>query len=93
MRIITVLLALVVGIPLAFIALSVTLGLMTALVGLAIRVAIVGLCLYGGFRLAAALLGGGKRKSVPPAPEALPTPVDPYYEAAKRELDRELGTR
>lgn len=90
-----VLLALAVGIPIAIIALSVVFGVMGAIVGLAIlalRIAIVGLVVWGVFRLAVALFGGAPRRSKPRAAE-LPEPVDPYVEIATRELDRELGIR
>jgi hypothetical protein len=57
---------------------------------LALKVAIVGLIGWGAFRLIARLLGGpttsARRYEIPAS-----TPVDPHYEAAMRELDRELG--
>ena len=84
-------LALALVVPVAIIALSVAMGLLGALVGLAVltlRFAIFGLIAWGVFRLAAALLGW---KRAEPAPvRELPRP-DPYFEAAKRELDQELG--
>jgi hypothetical protein len=87
--------ALVIGVPLLIIGLSMALGLMGALVGLAVlvlRVALIGLLVYGAFRLAMNLMfGGSKPKKAKPAP--LPPPVDPYLEIAKRELDRDLGVR
>jgi hypothetical protein len=82
-----------IAIPLAIIVLSVSLGILGAVVGLAffaLRIALIGLLVYGAVRLGMALFG---RRSAPkPArPAALPsTPVDPYYEAAKRELDLEI---
>jgi hypothetical protein len=92
MKLLKIALALVIGVPLAFVVLSVALGLMTALVGLAVRVAIVGLILWGAFRLLVALFGG-KSRPAPPELSAPPAPVDRYYEAARQELDRELGVR
>lgn len=88
-----VVLALCIGIPLAIIALSLTLGLMGAVFGLAVltlRIALIGLVGYGVYRLARALFGG--RSGPAPRAPSLPPP-DPYLESAKRELDRELGVR
>lgn len=85
-------LALVLVIPVCIIVLATALGLFGALLGLAImalRLAVIGLIAYGAFRLLAGLFGG-KRSSRSEPVMSLP-PVDPYYEAAKRELDRELG--
>ncbi len=87
-----VVLVLAIGIPLAIIVLSTALGLLGALVGLAfmvLRLAIIGLVLYGGFRIAAALFGWRRSPSTPVVKQ-LP-PVDPYYAAAERELDQEIG--
>lgn len=80
--------ALVVLIPVSLIML----GLFGTVLGLAVmllRVALIGLLAYGAFKLVARLMRG-------PAPrvEPKPTPqlssVDPYYQAAMRELDQEL---
>ncbi|HVZ50156.1 MAG TPA: hypothetical protein VG916_15340 [Gemmatimonadaceae bacterium] len=90
-----VVLALAIGIPLAIIALSMALGVLGALVGLAffaLRIAIIGLLVYAGVRLAMRLFGGGDTPA-PRKPPELSPPVDPYLEMAKRELDRDLGTR
>ena len=82
-------------VPVCIIVLSTVLGILGAVVGLAIlalRVAVVGLVVYGAYRLISRLVRG-------PAPTAAPrdipqlAPADPYYEAARRELDRELGVR
>ncbi len=86
-----VLLAIAIGLPLAIIALSLTLGLMGALFGLAVltlRIALIGLVVWGVYRLAKAVFGSDERPNR--RPPSLP-PADPYLEAAKRELDRELG--
>jgi hypothetical protein len=45
---------------------------------------------WGLFRLIGRLLGGPARHDVRHVTRELP-PVDPHYEAAMRELDRELG--
>ncbi len=90
--IIKIALALAIGIPLCLIALATTLGILGALVGLAmlvLRLALVGLVVYGVFRLARGLFGSSPKPKAP-AVHDLP-PVDPYYQAAMRELDSELG--
>lgn len=88
-----VVLALAVLLPLGIIALAMALGILGALVGLAVltlKLALVGVVIWLAFRFVMNLFG-----SRHPRVEALPVrplpPVDPYYEAAKRELDRELG--
>jgi hypothetical protein len=86
-----VVIALALVIPVSIIVLATALGVFGALLGLAIlalRLAVVGLLCLGAFRLVTWLMNG-------PAPrhsevKQLP-PVDPHYEAAMRELDRELG--
>ena len=79
--------------PLGIIVLATALGLFGALLGLAmltLRFAIVGLVIYGAVKLLTHLFRdpakAPRMQAIPPA-----APVDPYYEAAKRELDRELG--
>lgn len=80
-------------IPVAIIVLATALGLFGALLGLAIlalRLAILALVVWGAYRLGKALFGrSGERSRVDESRRLVP--VDPYYEAAKRELDRELG--
>lgn len=87
-----VVLALALSGAIAIMVLPMVLGMIGALVGLAaltLRLAFVGLIAWALFRLAVALFGG--RKSAEPMQvRDLPRP-DPYYEAAKRELDQELG--
>jgi hypothetical protein len=88
-----VVLVLALVIPVGIIAMATVLGLFGALVGLAfvaLRLAIVGLLAYGAFKLVARLLRGSPSRSQPAPIKQLP-PVDPYYEASLRELDRELG--
>ncbi|MBM4193973.1 MAG: hypothetical protein FJ202_06280 [Gemmatimonadetes bacterium] len=88
---VAVLLAIVV--PVAVIALAMTLGIFSAAAALAfllLRVAVIGLVVWGVFRL---VFGGFRREPKRPTihePKPLP-PVDPYYEAAMRDLSRELG--
>jgi hypothetical protein len=80
--------------PLAIIALATTVGILGALVGLAffaLRIAFVGFVIWGAYRLLKALFGSDSPKPVSPEVRSLP-PRDPHYEAALRELDRELGS-
>lgn len=80
--------ALVLVIPVSLLML----GVFGAVLGLAVmllRVALIGLLVYGAFKLVTRLMRG-------PAPRVQPkeTPrlgaVDPYYQAAMRELDMDL---
>ena len=87
-----IVLALALAIPLSIIVLATAVGVLGALVGLAflvLKFAVLGLVCYGVFRLVTALL----RPTPKPKPQAIGQlpPVDPHYEAAMRELDRELG--
>ena len=90
-----VVIALVVAIPLSIIVLATALGILGALVGvavLALKLVVFGLVGWAAFRLIARLLRGpsrDRRKGL--IAELPPSPVDPHYEAAMRELDRELG--
>ena len=87
-------LALALAIPIGIVVLATALGIFGALVGLAflaLRVAVICLIAWGAFRLGLWLLRGlTSPRSVPEVKE-LPPPVDRHYEAAMRELDRELG--
>ena len=87
-----VVVALALAIPLSILVLATALGILGALVGIAIvalKVALVAFVGYGVFRLIARLVGGPARPAARPIKD-LP-PADPHYEAAMRELDRELG--
>ncbi len=87
-----VIIGLAIAIPLGILALVLSLGILGGLLGLALlalKLAFVGFIGYGLFKVARRLLAGS------PAPQAqpvcsLPMP-DPYYEAAMRELDSEMG--
>jgi hypothetical protein len=88
-----VVLALALVIPVSIIVLATALSIFGALLGLAIlvlKVAVVGLIAWGVLRLVRALLWGRSPHRGPDEVGQLPA-TDPYYEAAKRELDRELG--
>ena len=87
-----VVIALALVIPVSIIVLATALGILGALIGVAIlslKIGVLALIGYGAFRLVAHLMGGPAR-SGPKRTESIP-PVDPHYEAAMRELDRELG--
>jgi hypothetical protein len=80
-------------IPVGIIVLATALGLLGALFGLAmltLRIAVIGLIAWGAFKLLGRLFRGPAPRPQPAEIRALP-PVDPHYEAALRELDRELG--
>ena len=100
MRILWTLLKVIIGlaiaIPVLFLALALSAGLVGTLIVLAVialKLAIVGGIGYGIFWLARAVFAPS-RKAAPAPLRELSTPApDPYYEAAVRELDAELGTR
>ena len=87
-----VIIGLAIAIPLGIIAIGISLGILGGLLGLAVlalKLAFAGFVGYGLFRVARHLLGGA------PTPKAhvvreLPA-ADPYYDAAMRELDRDMG--
>jgi dipeptide/tripeptide permease len=85
--------ALAIAIPLGIFALALTGVVVGTLVGLAffaLRLAVIGFVGYGLFRLARHLFWSDP---VPVQPlRELPL-RDPYYDAAMRELDSELGGR
>lgn len=85
-------LALAIGLPLAIILLATALGILGTLFGLAVvtlKFACIALVGWGAFKLISNVVGGSSKPKYVKA--ATVPPVDPYYEAAKRELDRELG--
>jgi len=91
-----VIIGLAIAIPVAFLALALTAGLVGTLVALAViafKLAIVGAIGYGLFRLARAVLAPSRNVPPPPIREVSAPTRDPYYEAAVRELDAELGVR
>ena len=90
--IVKVVLGLAILVPVSILVLSIALGALGALVGLAVavlRLAIIGCLVYGVFKLGT-MLFGGRRHLDPVRLKELPPP-DPYYEAAKRELDQHIG--
>jgi hypothetical protein len=87
--------ALALALPIAIIVLATVLGVFGALLGLAIlflRVAVVLALCWGAFKVVSWFLRAMASRTPTPQPEIRPLPkVDPHYEAAMRELDRELG--
>jgi|SRR5581483_5613403 len=99
MRILWTLFKIIVGlaiaIPVGILALAITVGVVGTLVGLAIaalKLACIGFVAYGLYRVARRILVGPS-KPVAPIVHELAAPRDPYYDAAVRELDAELGGR
>jgi hypothetical protein len=96
MRILWTLLKVIVGlavaIPVGFFVLTLAAGVLGTLVGLAfiaVKIACIGLAGYGLYRLARHMLAPAPKQAAPVYRE-LPA-ADPYYEAAMRELNSELG--
>ena len=92
-KLVKVVVALALAIPLSIIVLATALGVLGGLIGLAflvLKLAVVCFLAWGVFRLVAGLMGGRAPRPKPNQAKALP-PADPYYDAAMRELDRELG--
>lgn len=92
-KLLKVVVVLAVAVPLSIIALALALGVLGALMGIAIltlKLAVAGLVVWGLFRLAGSLLCGSTSRRKRDEIRRLP-PVDPYYEAAMRDLDRHLG--
>ena len=88
-------LALVLIVPVGIILMATMLGIFGALLGIAmltLRLAVMGLVAYGAFRLVAWLFRDRAPRPAPKQPAPLP-PVDPYYQAAMRELDRDVPVR
>jgi hypothetical protein len=88
-----IVIGLAVAIPLSILVLATALGILGTLIGvaiLALKVAVIALIGYGAFRVIGHLVGGPARRTPSRVTPALP-PTDRYYDAAMRELDRELG--
>lgn len=82
--------ALVLVIPVSLLIL----GIVGTVLGLAImllRLAVIGLLAYGAFKLIGRLLRGPAAHVEPRETRQLGTPSDPYYQAAMRELDRDMA--
>jgi hypothetical protein len=80
--------ALLLMIPVGMIVLGVV-GVAVGLAFLALRVAVVGLLAFGAFKLVARLIRGPARVEAKETPRL--SSVDPYYQSALRELDRDLA--
>jgi hypothetical protein len=98
MRILWKLMKLAIGaailIPVGLVALAIGFGVLGTLVGVAImlaKLACLGLLASGVYRVARFFMSPTPRPAPPKArPRELPA-ADPYYEAAMRELDAEIG--
>ncbi len=91
-----VMIGLAIAVPVAFFALALTAGLVGTLVALAVialKLAIVGFIGYGLFRLVRAVFAPSPKTAPAPVRELSTPAPDPYYDAAVRELDAELGIR
>lgn len=79
-------------IPVCLFAFAITAGIVGTLLRLAVlafRVALLGAIGYVGFKVLKAVFG----KPAPATPQVKSLPsVDPYYQAAMRELDAEMGS-
>ena len=82
--------ALVLVIPVSLLILGVV-GTVLGLAIMLLRVALIGLLAYGAFKLIARLLRGPTPPVEPREADRLSTPADPYYQAAMRELDRDIA--
>ena len=96
MRILWTLLKVIIGlaiaVPLGIVALVFALGILGSLLGLALlvlKVAVIGVVGYGVFRAMRYFFAPAPKPTTAP-PRELPLP-DPYYQAAMRELDKEMG--
>jgi hypothetical protein len=88
-----IVLVLMLAVPLSILVLGTALGILGALVGIAffaLRLAIIGFVAWGAIKLVSRLFFGSP-KSVGTTTAKQLAPVDHHYEAAMRELDRELG--
>jgi hypothetical protein len=80
--------ALVLVIPVSLLLLGVF-GTVLGLAILLLRVALIGLLAFGAFKLVARLMRGPAKRVEPRETPRLSS-VDPYYQAAMRELDLDL---
>jgi len=89
-----VVIALAIMVPLGLLAFGLTMGLVGVVLGLAfiaLKLAILAAVAYGVFRVAKSLFFGSSKPAPKRPVQSLP-PRDPYYDAAMRELDAEMGT-
>ena len=89
-----VVIGLAIAIPVAILVLGTAIGALGLLVGLAaavLKLAIIALVALGAVKLLARLFRGPSPRPYVAAPSYALPPADPHYEAAMRELDRELG--
>jgi hypothetical protein len=87
-----IVIGLAIAIPLGLFAIAATVGILGAVLALAVlalKLAFVALVGYGAYRLVRHFFAPAA-KPAPPIVRELPS-IDPYYAAAMRELDAELG--
>lgn len=87
-----IIIGLAIAIPLGVVALALALGILGSLLGLALmalKLAFVGFVGYGLYRVARYFVAPDPKPTSYPTREL--TMPDPYYEAAMRELDAEMG--
>lgn len=93
MKVLGTLLKVAVGLVLIIPVCLIVLGIFGTVLGLAVmlvRLAVIGLMGYGAFKLFARLMRGpAARVERSQTPQL--APVDPYYQAAMKELDRDLA--
>jgi hypothetical protein len=85
--------ALAIAVPVCIVLFAVAAGIVGTILALAfvaLKIALIGAVAYAGFRLVRRIVGGRRKTQVFPV-QQLPI-VDPYYQAAMRELDAEMGT-
>jgi hypothetical protein len=90
--ILKIIIGLAIAIPVGLLVLALTVGVVGTLLGLAIaalKLACIAFVGYGVYRVARYVLAPAPKPAAPPIREL--RPADPYYEAALRELDSELG--
>ena len=89
---IKVIVGLAIAIPVGFFVLALAAGVLGALVGLAffaLKLACIGLAGYAIYRVARRFFAPAPKPAAPVHREL--APADPYYEAAMRELNSDLG--
>ena len=94
MKVLWMLLKVAVALVLVIPASLLMLGLFGTVLGIAIlllRLAFIGLLAFGAFKLIARLLRGPAPRVDRKETQRLTTPADPYYQAAMRELDRDIA--
>jgi hypothetical protein len=95
-KLLKVMIGIAIAVPVGLVLLALAFGVLGTVVGIAIllaKLACLGLVSYGVYRVARFFMSSGPRTTSPPVTPAMrELPArDPYYEAAMRELDSEIG--